>query len=44
MKIYQFYIKKELLNFLRVYKKGATSTQTDGRIAMDGPLYSGKES
>ena len=45
MKICQFCIKKELLNLLRVYiNKSATSTQKDGRIATDGPLYSGKES
>ena len=41
IKIYQFYVKEELLSLLRVYRKSATSAKTDGRIATDGPLYSG---
>ena len=35
IKIHQYYVKKELLNLLRVYGKIATSAQTDG------PLYTG---
>ena len=42
-KIHQFYVKKELLGLLRVYRKSETSAQTDGRIATDGPLYTGQE-
>ena len=41
IKIHQFYVKKELLRLLRVYRKSATRALTDGRIAKDGPLYTG---
>ena len=32
---------KELLTHFRVYRKRATTAQTDGRIATVGPLYTG---
>ena len=35
-------MKKELQSLLRVYRKSASSAQTDGRIATEGPLYSGQ--
>ena len=41
IKIHQFYVKKELLRLLRVYRKSATRALTDGRIAKDEPLYTG---
>ena len=41
IKIHQFYVKEDLLSLLRVYKKSSASAQTDGRIAADGPLYTG---
>ena len=41
IKIHQFYVKEELLSLLRVYRKSPASAQTDGRIAADGPLYTG---
>ena len=40
IKIHQFFCK-ELLSHFRVYIKSTTSAQTDGRIATDGPLYTG---
>ena len=41
IKMYQVYVRTELLSLLRIYGKSATSAQTDGRIATDGPLYTG---
>ena len=41
IKKHQFYVKKELLSLLRIYRKSETSAQTDGRIATNGPLYTG---
>ena len=32
---------KDLLSLFRVYKKSATSAQTDGWITTDGPFYTG---
>ena len=32
---------KELPSHFRVYRKSASSSQTDGRIATGGPLYTG---
>ena len=32
---------KELLSHVRVYRKSATSTQTDGQTATDRTLYTG---
>ena len=34
-------LKKELSSLLRIYRKSATSAQTDRRIATDEPLYTG---
>ena len=30
--------------YLRVYRKNTATTETDGRIASDGPLYAGEDS
>ena len=35
-------VQHEIVNIYRVYERIATSAQTDGRIATDGPLYTGK--
>ena len=32
---------KEMLSIFRVYRKNATSTQMDGQITKDRPLYTG---
>ena len=41
IKIHRFYVKQRITKSLRVYKKSAITAQTDGRIATDGPLYTG---
>ena len=42
IKRHQFYVKyRTTKSHLRVYKKSATVVETNGRIATDGPLYTG---
>ena len=40
--IHHFYVKKKLQSLSRVYRKSASSAQTDGRIATEGPSYTGQ--
>ena len=39
-----FILNKELLSHLKMYRKSTATAQTDGRIAMDGPLDTGPHS